>query len=163
MSFPLPLTFFDYSQRQDAPPVWPLPMLGPHNPIVLGPGERWHSIVLGYDRRVRQPDLVPVLAVGNGEITLATDSHVGIHHHNGFETHYAQLAEVLMTPRTTRARKARQYVRAGDVIGFIAAGARLPFEIWRRKEGFAYTTVPAASHIGHWRDVDCIELPQVAA
>lgn len=145
----LPITHFEFPREQAAPPVWPLPMLNDSKPIIVGNGERWHSVNLGYASRIAPSPLVPVFAVGNGEVSLATDLHVGIHHRNGFETHYAKLAHVIMKPCTARTRR-KQWVRAGEVIGFIAAGAVMPFEIWQRGRGYVYRTVNVAPHVQCW-------------
>jgi hypothetical protein len=168
MSDQYTLTHFEFPHEQAAPPVWPLPILAGNHPAIVGAGERWNSVRLGYHARNTSAPVVPVFAVGNGEISLATDRHVGIHHRNGFETHYAQVAHVLMKPCTARTRK-KQWVRAGEVIGFIAAGDYVPFEIWQRGRGYAYRTVSVAPHMACWRHVRwtgnamTVEQPRMAA
>jgi hypothetical protein len=139
-------------------PVWPLPAINGREPVVLAPGNRPRGIELAYARVSADdamdacppgtpngtathftPQMAAVLALDDGVITFA--GRLGgtyamiIDHGNGTASHYDYL-QALCAIRTDLYRPRDQYVRAGDVIGYVGApepGAfkRLYFELWQ--------------------------------
>ena len=134
-----------------APPIWPLPQLGPHGPILVGAGERQASVAIAYATHVKRPALLPVLAVAAGAVTYASADVIAIDHHNGFVTYYTNLDHVFAKPRSTRARRKPDRVRRGDVVGFLTNPAKpLGFEIWRVVEDAEHGPVGPGAHLRMW-------------
>ncbi|MBV8758681.1 MAG: M23 family metallopeptidase [Deltaproteobacteria bacterium] len=141
-------------------PVWPLPAINGREPVILEPATNGlRGIELAYarvgsDDALKEcppgtpngtathlmPQMTPVFSIDGGEITFAGRLGHGygiiINHGNGYASHYAHLG-ALVAIRTDLYRPRDQYVRAGDVIGYVGApepGAfkRLYFELWER-------------------------------
>ena len=138
-------------------PVWPLPALNGREPVVLEMGKASRGIELAYARAENDdlikecppgtpngtathftPQMAAALAMDDGVITYA--GRLGhayamiIDHGNGRASHYANL-QALCAMRTDLYRPRDQYVRAGDVIGYVGAPGpnefkRLYFELW---------------------------------
>jgi hypothetical protein len=147
-------TFFDADvlSTQPSPPIWPLPQFGQHGPVLVGVGTRQANVQIGYAPHVKRLTFLPVLAVGNGDITHATASGLAVDHRNGFMTYYTNLDHVFAKPRTIRARRKPERVKVGDVLGFIASatGKPLGFEIWRVIEDEQYGPISPGEHLRSW-------------
>ncbi len=147
-------TYFDADvlSAQPSPPIWPLPQLGHHGPVLVGVGTRQANVEIGYAAHVKRPTFLPVLAVGNGNITHATANGLAVDHCNGFMTYYTNLDHVFAKPRTMRARRKPDRVKVGDVLGFIASatGKRLGFEIWRVIDDEHYGPISPGAHLRSW-------------
>jgi hypothetical protein len=144
---------------RSASPVWPLPALNGREPVILGlVAKEVRGIELAYARASTDdaittcppgtpngtdthlmPQMAAVLSVDDGEITFAGRHGPGyaiiVNHGNGWASHYANL-ESLCAIRTDLYRPREQYVRAGDVVGYVGAPSlgqfkRLYFELWQ--------------------------------
>lgn len=144
-----PQTRFEYTNQTDRP-VWPLPSIGTAGPIIVGVSERHLAMELGYSRSVAKPSMLPVLAVGHGEIDYATDDRITIDHDFGIATAYLGLDIVLADRRSMRARKPRVRVKPGEVIGFITDHHALAFEIWRHENKRRCWPESLGGHLPHW-------------
>jgi len=142
---------------RSASPMWPLPSINGRVPVILPATSVRPGVELAYARVAADdaldacppgspngtamhfmPQMVTVHALDGGEITFA--GRLGhsygmiINHGNGFASHYANL-KALCAIRTDLYRPRDQYVRAGDVVGYVGAPApgefkRLYFELW---------------------------------
>jgi hypothetical protein len=129
---------------------WPLAPVGDFAPRVLAThdGDR-PSVDLGYARALSE--LVPVLAANDGEVSLALEGGgscaVSLDHGGTWSTHYTGLATVAVIrclPRHTR----RQFVRAGELIGY--TNIKLGFELWRWTDDRGFVAVDARPHLASW-------------
>ncbi len=149
-------------------PVWPLAALNGREPVVLATGIRHDGIELAYARVDADdaiescppgspngththvmPHMTAALSFDDGEIMFAGRHGHGygilINHNNGWGSYYANL-EAIVAIRTDLYRHRTQYVRAGDVIGYVGApspGAfkRLYFELWQRDRSQVFAPV----------------------
>jgi hypothetical protein len=118
-------------------PVWPLPALVGHPPVISTVDQVTHEAVLAYVnspletevvspvRRFFMPDSTPVLAMKSGRV-LSADVHEGtwrvvIDHGNGFATAYDGLHDAITLPAGRK-----PYIKAGTVIGVIQSPASSP-------------------------------------
>ncbi len=110
---------------------WPLDAIGALAPRVLAAhdGER-PSVDLGYARAISHP--IPVLAANDGEVSFALEGGggcaVSLDHGGTWCTHYTGLSTLEVIRCSPRLRR-RQWVRAGDVLGYMTN--KLGFELWR--------------------------------
>ena len=177
-------------------PVWPLPAFNGREPSSLPAiGTQPRGVDLAYPRLDAvemtakcppdspngtathfMPNMVPVFAVDDGEITYAGRlSHgygVVIDHGNGLATYYSNL-EQLAAIRTDLYRKRAQHVRAGDMIGIVGAVSaggfkHLHFELWRRGRDHLFAPVDPKQTMTGWTvlpwrdDLTPIEPPAAA-
>lgn len=158
-------TLFKSFARRKAPalvhssPVSPLPVVDDRAPILLVFDPEDLAIEMAYERRPRPeaprlrralrdtqlyfvPPLTPVLAVNDGLVVYARKHEGGhtiiIDHCNGWLSVYHRLEHMFVTPSDRRPGGAIR-VRAGDVLGYLAAsgsGPLLPlrFELYRREQ-----------------------------
>jgi hypothetical protein len=167
-----------YLKRSESP-VWPLPAINGRAPVVLEPtGRQPYGIELAYARVSSDdaiatcppntpngtdthlmPQMTAVLSVDDGEIVFAGRKGQGyaivVNHNNGWASHYANL-KAIVAIRTDLYRPRAQYVRAGDVIGYVGAptpGAfkRLYFELWQRDRPDHFIAVDPRPHIPKWQ------------
>ena len=167
---------------ESVPRVWPLAAINGRAPVVLDePRGNLRGIELAYPRvdptdaiatcpigtpngtaTHLMPPMTSALAIDGGEITFA--GRIGnafgmiINHGNGSASHYANLQGVVAI-RTDLHRPRAQYVRAGDVIGYV--GAREPdqlkqlyFELWERGRDRLFAPVDPRPHLASWKVVD---------
>lgn len=146
---------------QSASRVWPLAAINGREPVILDSDQRQHGIELAYPRydatdaivncpagtpngtaQHIMPGMTQVLAIDDGEIVVAARNdkalEIVIDHGLGRASCYGNL-EAVCAIRTDLHRPRPQYVRAGDVIGYVGApepGAfkRLYFELWQGVE-----------------------------
>jgi hypothetical protein len=159
-------------------PVWPLAALNGREPVVLpSPGDS-RGIELAYPRLNAgdaittcppntpngtethlMPQMTAVFSVDDGEIVYAGRSASGyriiVNHDNDWASHYANL-EAIVAIRTDLYRSRAQYVRAGDVIGYVGApepGAfkRLYFELWQLDHSRHFKAVDPRLHLTDWQ------------
>lgn len=129
---------------------WPLGALSDLCPRVLAAhdGER-PSVELGYERAPEQ--LVPVLAVNDGQVSLALEGGggyaVSLDHSGTWSTHYTGLSKLAVV-RCLPRRRLRQSVRAGDVIGYTTN--KLGFELWRWNDDRGFVPVDPRTHLACW-------------
>jgi murein DD-endopeptidase MepM/ murein hydrolase activator NlpD len=102
--------------------------------------------------------MTSVLSVDDGEIVYAGRMAHGygliINHNNGWASHYKNL-EAIVAIRTDIHRPKSQYVRAGNVIGYVGApeaGAfkRLYFELWELDRARQFVPVDPREHLARW-------------
>lgn len=161
-------------------PVWPLPALHGRHPVVIpqdhpevtgvnlayareGAGDLIVTYPLHGENGTAEhfmPDRVPVFAVRDGSITYAAkDGHTHsmvIDHGNGWSTYYANLEHMFARPTSKRARRRLDYVRAGDVLGFVGAPVpgvfkQLRFELWTLDEDDELSPVDPRGELTRWR------------
>ena len=117
-----------------------------------------------YDREL----FVPVFAVQAGEVAMAVNkddrSFVTIDHGNWtFQSHYAHLSKLFVT-RNLGNLKRRQYVRAGEVIGYAAkAPIYVRFELWQWTDARGYVAVDPKPHLLAWQRAAMPERPAAIA
>jgi murein DD-endopeptidase MepM/ murein hydrolase activator NlpD len=157
--------------------VWPLASINVRAPVVLDtPGGR--GVDLAYPRvdpsdaiaicpvgtsngtaTHLMPPITSALAIDGGEIVFAGRLGHGfgviINHGNGWASHYANLQTVVAI-RTDLYRTQRQYVRAGDTIGYVGAPEpdafkRLHFELWERDRDRQFVPVDARRYLTTWK------------
>lgn len=166
--------------REDArstpkPWRWPLPRLGSRAPVVLEEhtdAER-RGVDVGYAATQFEADLfVPVFAVQAGEVSSAIETptgfEVGIDHGGRtFGTLYGHMSKMFVTPCLPKLRR-RQWVRAGDVIGYAATGrVHVRFELWSWTDDRGFVAINPISGLHQWSVSPTAEelrsLPQSAA
>jgi hypothetical protein len=156
--------------------VWPLAAVNGREPIVLDAPDKPHGIELAYPRIHAEdavdkcpsgtangtathimPGMTPVLAIDGGEIVFAGREQHGlaivIVHGFGWASYYANL-EAVVAIRTDLFRSKPQYVRAGDVIGYVGAPTpgglkRLYFELWRGADR-EFVAIDPRAELGKW-------------
>jgi hypothetical protein len=166
-----------YLKRRESP-VWPLPAINGREPVVLDAiGNKARGIELAYPRvgsgdaiaacppntpngtaTHLMPHMNSVLSVDDGEIMYAGRMAHGygliINHNNGWASYYANL-EAIVAIRTDLHRPKPQYVRAGNVIGYVGAPApgafkRLYFELWQLDRARHFIPVDPRQHLAKW-------------
>ena len=143
---------------QPEPWGWPLARLGSRSPIILAEhvlADR-RGLDLGYVAASMDDQLyVPVYAAQGGEVAAALETSDGFaisieHGSRSSITHYAHLSKMFVTPCVPKLRR-RQYVRAGDVIGYTAKSPlHVRFELWRWDEAQGYVVSDAAPELARW-------------
>ncbi len=140
-----------------APWRWPLARVGNRAPIVLAEHvtECRRGVDIGYPAGPYDADLfVPVFAAQAGEVAYASpcgDEFAITLDHGELTTHYAKLSQMFVTRSLGRARR-RQYVRAGDVIGY---AAKVPlhcrFELWQQTDdGRGFVAIDPMPYLDTW-------------
>lgn len=137
------------------PFIWPLRALGDVAPRVLASHEHERlGVDLGY-APASIPDgglLVPVYAVNDGEVACAIEGKTGcaisLDHGGTWSTHYTGLGTMAVIRRLPRLR-ARQFVRAGEVIGY-ASRPRIGFELWNWTDDRGFVAVDPRPHLAAW-------------
>jgi murein DD-endopeptidase MepM/ murein hydrolase activator NlpD len=136
---------------------WPLARLGDRDPIVVreSSGTR-RGVDLGYAARPSDSEFyVPVYAAQSGEVSAAIDLPTGYvisldHGDHKVCTHYAHLSKMFVAPCLPKARR-RQFVRAGEVIGYAAKSPlHIRFELWRWTDGHGYVAVEPMPEMLGW-------------
>ena len=149
--------------REDAraapePWRWPLPRIGACDPRVIAAhaAEDRRGIDLGYgSTTVDGAPLVPVYAAQTGEVSTAMETADGYavsidHGQCTWSTHYAQLAQMTVTPCLPRLRR-RQRVRSGEVIGYAARSPlHMRFELWQWSDARGFVAVDPTPYLPHW-------------
>lgn len=150
-------------ERQLRPWVWPLPRIGDREPIVrsIKSGSHPHALI-EYPKGYSAQSYVPVFAVHDGVITFAGKAtftcegstfarySMCLDHPGGWSTRYGDLEHMFSLPVDRFARRRKQRVRAGDVLGYASrAPLCLSFELWR-SEHDSYEPVDPAKHMPSW-------------
>ncbi len=158
--------------------VWPLAALNGREPVVLAGDRKARGIELAYPRMSADdaiatcpvatpngtathlmPHMTAALSIDDGVITFAGRLGHGyaviVNHDNGWASHYAHL-EAIAAIRTDLYRSREQYVRAGDVIGYVGAptpGAfkRLSFELWKADDRRHFVPVDPRPKLAEWK------------
>ena len=136
---------------------WPLGRLGNRDPIVLDESSgTHHGVDIGYAAFPSDSLLyVPVYAAQAGEVSAAIDLPTGHaitldHGAHNICTQYAHLSKMFVTPCLPKARR-RQFVRAGEVIGYAAKSPlHIRFELWRWTDGNGYVAVDPLPEMLGW-------------
>jgi hypothetical protein len=159
-------------------PVWPLAALNGREPVVLDGNPKSRGIELAYPRvdatdaiancpyatpsgtdTHLMPHMTAALSIDDGEITYAGRQAHGygiiVNHNNGWASYYANL-EAIVAIRTDLYRPREQYVRAGDVIGYVGSptpGAfkRLYFELWQLDRDRHFVPVDPRPRFADWK------------
>jgi len=151
------------SNAPDARPwIWPLPRIGDSEPKLrsLSSGvHRYADVSYEGDPNLR---FVPVLATQDGVITYAgkaTTTCMGktvarytmcLDHAGGWSTHYGDLEHMFSLSVDRFARRRKQRVRTGDVLGYASTTPlHIFFELWRT-DGEVYAPVDPAEHMNSW-------------
>lgn len=136
---------------------WPLGPLGELAPRVLAAhqGDR-PSVDLGYASPLAE--LVPVFAANDGDVSLALEGGcsyaVSLDHRGCWSTHYTGLANLVVIPCLPRLKR-RQFVRAGEVIGYTTN--KLGFELWQWTDDRGFVAVDPRPHLASWADAATAE------
>lgn len=137
---------------------WPLPRLGNRDPIVLSEDEAKgvRSVDLGYVAAAFDSELfVPVYAVQSGEVSHALETEHGFevgldHGERTWGTFYGHLSKMFVTRCLPRVRR-RQWVRAGEVIGYAAkAPLHLRFGLWQWTDEKGFVSVDPREQLMQW-------------
>jgi hypothetical protein len=160
-------------------PVWPLAALNGREPVALAsPCDKPRGIELAYPRldigdaiahcppntpngtaTHVMPAMTAALSMDDGEIMFAGRHRHGygmiINHNNGWASYYRNL-EAIVAIRTDLYRPREQYVRAGDVIGYVGAPSpgefkRLYFELWQLDRNRHFIPVDPRTRFGEWK------------
>ncbi len=160
-------------------PVWPLAALNGREPVVFdSTSKNPRGIELAYPRVGAtdavancppgtpngtethvMPHMTSALTIDDGEIMFAGRHGHGygmiINHGNGWASHYANL-EAIVAVRTDLYRPRAQYVRAGDVIGYVGAPSagefkRLYFELWQLGRDRHFVPVDPRKQLAEWK------------
>jgi len=158
-------------------PVWPLPKLNGHAPVLLVHDENDPGVELAYERRdeieeptVRStknaplplylPPLTPVFAVFDGRILYAgrhlTGFKVIIEHGNGWMSYYANLEQMFVMPTDQMGRRSPQQTKAGHILGYAGSMSLGPprpvrFELWKYDEECGYISIDPILFMSRWR------------
>lgn len=144
------------AREQRGPWRWPLARVGNRDPIVLtehATDDR-RGVDLGYVVAPFDSELfVPVHAVQSGEVSFAAEGKDGFAvsiDHRDFTTHYGQMSKMFVTRCLGRLRR-RQYVRAGEVIGYTAkAPLHVRFELWQWTDDRGFVAVDPVPYLNQW-------------
>lgn len=145
------------------PWIWPLPKIGEHTPTIRSftSGEHPYAEIAyeGGDPALR---FVPVFAVQDGVITFAGKTTITsegktvarysmcLEHAGGWSTRYGDLEHMFSMSVDRFARRRKQRVRAGDILGYASRSPlRLPFELWRGDEDH-FGPVAPEHHMRNW-------------
>jgi murein DD-endopeptidase MepM/ murein hydrolase activator NlpD len=145
------------AREQLKPWTWPLARVGNRDPIVLAEhvDDDRRGVDLGYAVAPFDGELyVPVYAVQSGEVSFALDGKdgcaVSIDHDGEYTTHYAHMSKMFVRPCFAYRRR-RQYVPAGDVIGYTAkAPLHLRFELWQWTDDRGFVAIDPVPHLEQW-------------
>lgn len=126
------------ARPQPQPWRWPLQRLGDRDPMLIEEvGDERRAVLLGYDARPFDAELyVPVYAAQEGDVMFAGETKSGFaisidHGRRGWATYYAHMSRMFAAPYYGQARRKRQHVYAGDVIGYAAKSPiQIRFELW---------------------------------
>jgi murein DD-endopeptidase MepM/ murein hydrolase activator NlpD len=137
----------------------PLSRLATREPLILREyaTDTRRGIELGYEPRDIDSQLyVPVYAAQLGEISAALDTPTGYaisieHSQTKTVTHYAHLSKMLVTPCLPK-RRCRQFVQAGQVIGYAATSpVHIRFELWRWTSDRGYVADDPIPELASWK------------
>jgi murein DD-endopeptidase MepM/ murein hydrolase activator NlpD len=158
-------------------PVWPLPKLNGHAPVILVHDEHDPGVELAYERRdevegpmVRStkgalnplylPPLTPVFSVFNGRVLYAgrhlTGYKVIVEHSNGWMSYYANLEQMFVVPTDQIGRRPPQQTKAGHILGYAGSMSLGPprpvrFELWKYDEEYGYISIDPIRFMRRWR------------
>lgn len=145
------------SQIRSQPWRWPLGTLGDRDPIVLSEhldGER-RGVDLGYEVRPYDAALyVPVYAVQAGKVMFCGEARTGFaislrHYGTDWVSYYGHLSRVFLAADENR--RAVEWVRGGDVIGYAAkAPIHVRFELVRWTDQKRFATVDPVPEMAAW-------------
>lgn len=135
---------------------WPISRVGNRSPIVLAEhvtGER-RGVDLGYAVAPFDSELyVPVYAAQSGEVSFALEGKDGYAvslDHGEWTTHYGHMSQMFVTRRLGKTRR-RQFVRAGDVIGYAAkAPLHVRFELWKWADDRGFVAIDPMPQLNQW-------------
>jgi murein DD-endopeptidase MepM/ murein hydrolase activator NlpD len=144
------------ARSQPKPWHWPLAKVGSRTPMILsehGDTER-RGVDLGYPFAPFDSELyVPVYAAQAGEVAFAAqgnDAFTVTIDHGDLATCYRQLSQMFVTRSLGRTRR-RQYVRAGEVIGYAAkTPLRCRFELWRWTDDRGFVAIDPVPYLKEW-------------
>jgi murein DD-endopeptidase MepM/ murein hydrolase activator NlpD len=135
---------------------WPLARLGGRDPIVLADyaDVDRRGVELGYVAAPFDSELfVPVFAAQAGEVSFALEGKDGFAislDHGAYSTHYAHLSKMFVTRCLPKLRR-RQYVPAGEVIGYAAkAPVHVRFELWERAFTGGFEAIDPRPFLRDW-------------
>lgn len=136
---------------------WPLLRVGNRDPIVLTDhiADDRRGVDLGYAAAPFDSELyVPVHAAQAGEVSFALEASDGFAislDHGDHTTHYGHLSKMFPTRCFGKLRR-RQYVRAGEVVGYAAkAPLRFRFELWQWTDDGGFVAVDPLPYLNEWR------------
>lgn len=161
-------------------PVWPLPKLNGHAPVLLVHDPSDPGVELAYERAqdpdgplVRStrrtglspfylPPLTPVFSVFDGRILYAgkhADGHtIIVEHANGWMSYYSHIEQMfaLATDRRIGLRARPQYTKAGHILGYagqLGLGPIRPvrFELWKFDDDCGYVAIDPIRFMRRWR------------
>lgn len=145
------------------PWIWPLPKIEGRRPTLQIRTSGMHPYAeIKYDGSDPDERFVPVLAAHDGVITFAgkvTTTRGGkdvvrysmcLDHADGWSTRYDDLEHMFSLAVDRYARRRKQRVRAGDVLGYASRSPLvLPFELWRCGEE-SYGPVDPSEYMHSW-------------
>jgi murein DD-endopeptidase MepM/ murein hydrolase activator NlpD len=159
-------------ERQLRPWIWPLPRIGDREPIVRSTNsdQRPHALIT-YAGTTSAQGYLPVFAVHDGVITFAGKTTVTsggatlvrysmcLDHAGGWSTRYGDLEHMFSMPVDRFARRRKQRVRAGDILGYAnRSPVSLAFELWRSDDE-AHKPIDPAKHMRDWLVLPWHEAP----
>ncbi len=165
--FDIATTRISHSHARNAPDVrpwiWPLPKIDDRTPTIRSLTCGVHPYAeLAYEGGDPALRFVPVFAVQDGVITFAgkvTSRCEGktfarysmcLDHAGGWSTRYGDLEHMFSVCVDRFARRRKQRVRAGDILGYASRSPlRLPFELWRADDDH-YGPVAPEQHMRNW-------------
>lgn len=138
------------------PWCWPLGKMASRPPIVIDKhvSDDRRSIDFGYAVTPFDDQLyVPVYAAQSGEVSFALEGKDGFAvslDHGQWTTHYAHMSKMFVTRCLGRTRR-RQFVRAGDVIGYAAKSPlHVRFELWKWTDDRGFVAVDPKPELEKW-------------
>jgi murein DD-endopeptidase MepM/ murein hydrolase activator NlpD len=145
--------------EQRGPWRWPLTRVGNRDPIVLTEHvtQERRGVDLGYEVTPFDSELyVPVHAVQSGDVSFATEGANGSAvslDHGDYTTHYGHMSKMFVT-RCLGSTRRRQYVRAGEVVGYAAkAPLHFRFELWNWTDDRGLVAIDPVPFLNEWRIV----------
>lgn len=137
---------------------WPLQRLGDRDPILIDAvGDERRAVLLGYEARPFDAELyVPVYAAQEGDVMFAGETKSGFavsldHGRRGWATYYAHMSRMFVAAYYGQARRKRQHVYAGDVIGYAAKSPiQIRFELWNWTDDRGFVAVDPIAQITQW-------------
>ena len=137
---------------------WPLQRLGDRDPILIDVvGDDRRAVLLGYEARPFDAELyVPVYAAQEGDVMFAGETKSGFavsldHGRRGWATYYAHMSRMFVAAYYGQARRKRQHVYAGDVIGYAAKSPiQIRFELWNWTDDRGFVAVDPIAQITQW-------------
>jgi murein DD-endopeptidase MepM/ murein hydrolase activator NlpD len=138
---------------------WPLVRIDGRDPIVLADhinGSR-RGVDLGYESRPYDAALfVPVFAVQSGEVMFCAETTSGFavslrHSGTDWATSYGHLSKVFVADTESKRRRASDWVRAGDVIGYAAKSPiHIRFELVKWTADRRFVAVDPKPELATW-------------